>query len=65
MLPEAIDDYSAAIVRYPYFADAYYNRGLIQIYLHDTDKGCLDMSKAGELGIKSAYNVIKRYCKTQ
>ena len=64
MLPEAIGDYSAAIERYPYFADAYYNRGLVQIYLHDTDKGCLDMSKAGELGIKSAYNVIKRYCKT-
>jgi tetratricopeptide (TPR) repeat protein len=63
-MPEAIEDYTAAIERYPYFADAYYNRGLIQIYLHDTDKGCLDMSKAGELGVKSAYNVIKRYCKT-
>jgi tetratricopeptide (TPR) repeat protein len=64
-LPDAIEDYTAAIERYPYFADAYYNRGLIQIYLHDTNKGCLDMSKAGELGIKSAYNVIKRYCKAQ
>jgi tetratricopeptide (TPR) repeat protein len=63
LLPEAIEDYSAAIAQYPYFADAYYNRGLIQIYLHDTNKGCLDMSKAGELGISQAYNVIKRYCK--
>ncbi|GHT12390.1 hypothetical protein AGMMS4956_06920 [Bacteroidia bacterium] len=64
-MPEAIEDYNAAIARYPYFADAYYNRGLIQIYMHDTNKGCLDMSKAGELGAKAAYNVIKRYCKTQ
>lgn len=61
--PQAIEDYTAAIERYPYFADAYYNRGLIQIYLRDTHKGCMDMSKAGELGIGQAYNVIKRYCK--
>jgi hypothetical protein len=42
--------------------EAYYNRGLVHIYLQDREKGCLDMSKAGELGITDAYSVIKKYC---
>ena len=44
------------------FAEAYYNRGLTKIYLDDIQGGALDLSKAGELGIQEAYNVIKRYC---
>lgn len=60
-LPEAYDDYTRAIELYPGFAEAYYNRGLVQIYMKDTRKGCLDVSKAGELGIKEAYTVLKRY----
>lgn len=60
-MPEAIEDYSRAIELDPAFGEAYYNRGLIQIYLKDTRKGCLDMSKAGELGIGEAYRVLKRY----
>ena len=62
-IPEAMEDYTKAIELNPFFAEAYYYRGLVQIFLNDTRKGCLDMSKAGELGIVSAYNVIKRYCK--
>ncbi|MDR1225392.1 MAG: tetratricopeptide repeat protein [Prevotellaceae bacterium] len=61
-MPEAIDDYVKAIELYPNFAEAYYNRGLVQIFMQDTEKGCLDISKSGELGIKEAYNIIKRYC---
>jgi len=61
-IPEAIQSYSKAIDEYPYLADAYYNRGLIQIYLKDTNKGCLDISKAGELGIHEAYATLKKYC---
>lgn len=60
-LPEAYEDYTRAIELYPGFGEAYYNRGLVQIYLKDTRKGCLDMSKAGELGIYDAYAVLKRY----
>lgn len=59
--PEAFDDYSKAIELNPSFAEAYFNRGLVQIYMKDTKKGCLDVSKAGELGIKEAYTVLKRY----
>ncbi|MBR4968557.1 MAG: tetratricopeptide repeat protein [Alistipes sp.] len=62
-LPEAYDDYSKAIELNPHFAEAYYNRGLIQIYMKDTRKGCLDISKAGELGIEEAYEVLKQYTK--
>ncbi len=60
-LPEAYDDYSKAIELYPAFAEAYYNRGVIQIYMKDTRKGCIDISKAGELGIIEAYEVLKEY----
>ena len=62
-LPEAYDDYTKAIELNPNFAEAYYNRGLIQIYMKDTRKGCLDISKAGELGIEEAYDVLKTYIK--
>ena len=60
-LPEAYDDYTKAIELNPTFAEAYYNRGLIQIYMKDTRKGCLDISKAGELGITDAYDVLRTY----
>ena len=60
-LPEAFDDYSKAIELWPSFAEAYYNRGLVQIYMKDTRKGCLDLSKAGELGLNEAYSLLKRY----
>ena len=43
-------------------SDAYYNRGLVQIFLKDKEKGCIDIRKAGELGIPEAYGVIKKYC---
>jgi len=58
----AILDYSQAIKLDPELAEAYYNRGLTYIYLDQIDFGCGDLSKAGELGIKSAYGVIKRFC---
>jgi len=64
-LPEAFDDYTKAIELNPSFAEAYYNRGVVQIFMKDTRKGCLDISKAGELGIKAAYEVLKRYARNE
>jgi tetratricopeptide (TPR) repeat protein len=61
-MPEAIEAYTNAIKQYPYFAEAYFNRGLVSIYLRDTEKGCIDISKSGEMGINDAYPIIKRYC---
>ena len=45
----------------PDFVYGYYNRGLTHIYLGNNRQGIADLSKAGELGIASAYNVIKRF----
>jgi tetratricopeptide (TPR) repeat protein len=59
---QAIEEYNKAIAIEPEFAEAYYNRGLVKILLNDVEGGAKDLSKAGELGIENAYNVIKRYC---
>ena len=59
---ESIANYDRAIDRYPYMGEAYFNRGLVLIYLKDKEKGCIDLSRAGELGIKDAYSVIGKYC---
>ena len=63
-----LKDYRAAIVSYneaigiePNLAEAYYNRGLTYIFLGENVKGVADLSKAGELGLYSAYNLIKRF----
>lgn len=58
----SIENYTRAISLYPNLADAYFNRGLVLIYLKDREKGCIDLSRAGELGIGEAYGVIKKYC---
>ena len=42
--------------------DAYFNRGLVLVYLKDKEKGCIDLSRAGELGVDDAYVVISKYC---
>lgn len=58
----ALNDYSTCLRIDNNFAEAYYNRGLILIYLKDSKNGCFDISKAGELGIKEAYRVMYKYC---
>ena len=59
----SIDNYSKAIDLYPLMGDAFFNRGLVLIYLKDKEKGCIDLSRAGELGVGDAYSVIDKYCK--
>jgi len=61
-------DYQAAIRYYtqainidPDFAEAYFNRGLTYIYTGDNAHGIDDLSRAGELGIYQAYNLITRF----
>ena len=57
----AIENYDKAIAIEPLLAEAYYNRGLTYIYLGENARGVADLSKAGELGLYSAYNLIKRF----
>lgn len=59
---KSIENYTKAIELYSYMGDAYFNRGLVLIYLKDKEKGCIDLSRAGELGVQDAYSVIKKYC---
>ena len=62
---ESVDNYTKAISVFPYMGDAYYNRGLVLIYLKDKEKGCIDLSRAGELGVGDAYSVISKYCEEE
>jgi tetratricopeptide (TPR) repeat protein len=58
----AIADYTKAIELNPKYAEAYHNRGLSKINFGQKDNGCLDLSKAGELGLEQAYEAIKNLC---
>ncbi|MDA9332749.1 tetratricopeptide repeat protein, partial [Saprospiraceae bacterium] len=58
----SIADYTKAIEIDPNYAKAYLNRGRSKLMLGQKDSGCLDLSKAGELGYGKAYEVIKEYC---
>lgn len=64
---DAINDCTKIIQINPKSVDAYYMRGILRIDFGDMKNGCLDLSKAGELGDLKAYEVIKDRCnqKTQ
>lgn len=57
---KAIDDYTTAIALNANLAEAYYNRGLARMQSGDKPGGVTDLSKAGELGLYSAYSIIKK-----
>jgi hypothetical protein len=46
----------------PNYAGAYSGRGIAKIRSGQKDSGCLDLSKAGELGFAEAYESIKKLC---
>ena len=56
----AADAYSEAIRLKPDFGEAYFNRGYILLKEGRRYEGISDLSKAGELGVVPAYNLIKR-----
>jgi len=59
---DAINDCSKIIQLHPKNVDAYYMRGILRIEFGDMKNGCLDLSKAGELGDLKAYETIKEKC---
>jgi tetratricopeptide (TPR) repeat protein len=62
---DAINDVTKIIQINPKSVDAYYMRGILRIDFGDMKNGCLDLSKAGELGDLRAYEVIKEKCNTK
>jgi len=69
ILKTELKDYKGAIYYFnrtielkPDWSNAYFSRGVTKINLGQTDDGCLDLSKAGELGYSKAYDVIKEHC---
>lgn len=60
-IEQAIEAYTRVISMDPDVAEAYFNRGLLYIYLGRKAEANADLSKAGEWGLTDAYNIIKRY----
>lgn len=57
----AIDAFSKAIELDSHFPEAYYSRGVAYILNGKLSEGLSDLSQAGEFGLYSAYNLIKKY----
>ncbi len=57
----ATEAYTKALEMDGKFPYAYYNRGVAWLLSGNTDEGLRDLSQAGEYGLYSAYNLIKRY----
>lgn len=55
----ALEYLDKAISLDQYFPEAYFNRGLVNLRYGNREKGITDLGKAGELGLYSAYSIIK------
>ena len=58
----AMQNYNMIIELDPTNAKIYVSRGFLKMMLGNIDAGCLDLSKAGELGTERAYELIREYC---
>jgi tetratricopeptide (TPR) repeat protein len=58
----ALSYYSKAIEADPKRGESYYRRGLVKLLTGKREEGCLDLSKATELGYKAAVEASKNYC---
>lgn len=58
---KALAAYGEALRLDARFPDAYYNRGVAYLLSGKLQDGLADLSRAGELGLYTAYNLIKRY----
>lgn len=61
----AIESFSTAIELDGRFPAAYFSRGVAYLLYNQKDKAMSDLSQAGELGMYSAYSLIKRYSKNE
>ncbi|MDH5366362.1 MAG: tetratricopeptide repeat protein [Cyclobacteriaceae bacterium] len=59
---DAINDCTRIIEINTKNIDAYFLRGILRIEYGHIEAGCLDLSKAGELGDSKAYEIIRERC---
>ncbi len=59
----ALEDFNNALKYDPDDDEAYYQRGLLKIELGQLESGCVDLSKAGELGNEDADDALKKFYK--
>lgn len=57
---KAAESFTKAVEIKPDFGEAFYNRGYLSLKNGHQKEGVDDLSKAGEMGIARAYNLIKR-----
>ncbi len=55
-------DYEQAIKKNPDFAEAYFNNGFLLYYLNLKQAACENFSKAGALGLKQSFSILKKHC---
>lgn len=60
MHKEALNDYDKVLQLQPRLAEAWYNRGLLQLQLKNKENGLADLRRAGELGLYAAYSILKQ-----
>ena len=58
---EAIADFTKA-TKEQKIPEAYFNKGLLLIFLKQKEDGCHELSIAGALGEKDAYSIIRKFC---
>ncbi|MBK6264907.1 tetratricopeptide repeat protein [Marivirga sp. S37H4] len=59
---DAINDCTQILNKDPKNVDAFFLRGVLRIEYGQLSEGCLDLSKAGELGDLKAYEMIRERC---
>ncbi len=63
-----MEDYRGALTEFSLvtkekkIAEAHFNKALLQIFLEQKEEGCIELGIAGELGLKKAYSVIRKFC---
>lgn len=59
-LEDALTAFSSAIELDPQMAEAYYNKAVVFLLINDNDAAGPLLSKAGEMGLFKAYNLLKQ-----
>ena len=61
----ALGEYNKAIKLDASLGEAYFNRGYVYLKMGNKEAAIADISKAGEYGIISSYNLLKRITQEQ